>query len=162
MLNDDEKTRWDGYANGWSAIRFPEGWLVLRPSERGEALADDRLEGLVVITAANPFSRVLPDEENEQRRQSLRRRLGSLGVENPLETIGGFPGIGGSEQEPESWPGGERGFAAVLSREEASLLAKEFEQEAIYAFTKGRRVLLSTEDLPAVETFYRPADGLHS
>ena len=148
--SSDESARWHRYARGWSAVCFHDGWVVVRPVERAEAEPDRRLDGLAIITAANPYGEPLTEEENEQRRELLRVRLLRTGMPL-LATVGGFA----DTSDPEAWTGRERGFAVPLSREEAALIAGEFDQEAIYVFENGSRILISATDAPAIEGFYR-------
>jgi hypothetical protein len=155
--SDEAVTRWRGYESGWSAVRFPDGWVIVQPSTRADAVPDVRLDGLAIITAANPYGERLTDEENERRHERLRIRLAAAGV--PVRaSVGGFA----DAPDPETWSGRERGFAVALSREEAAMIAGEFDQEAIYVFEHGARILISVGVAPAVEGFYRsgePDDG---
>ncbi len=85
-----------------------------------------------MITAANPYSELLPESENEIRNQRLREHL-LLYVAEVLPAVGRDP-LG-------SWM--EKGWV-LRTREENRLisLAKQFEQNAIFKFTaQGKEVI---------------------
>ena len=85
-----------------------------------------------MITAANPYSQVLPESENENRNQQLLEHL-LLHVAEVLPAIGRDP-LG-------TWM--EKGWV-LRARDENQLidLAKHFKQNAIFKFTAhGKEVI---------------------
>ena len=83
-----------------------------------------------MITAANPYSQLLTDEENQARNQSLREELSNIS-----ELI--VPAMG---RDPTSdWS--EHGW--VLPSQDASLLidlARKFQQNAIFKFSESGKL----------------------
>ena len=103
----------------------------------GETLSYQELHAILqrdfyMITAANPYSQLLTDEENKDRNQSLRGELSNIS-----ELI--LPAIG---RDPTSdWS--EHGW--VLPSQDASPLielARKFQQNAIFKFSEsGKQVI---------------------
>jgi hypothetical protein len=85
-----------------------------------------------VVTACNPFGRLLPADENGRRTEALRRRLDDLGVSS-------FPVAGGSRDANHLEPGFGLG---ALSREQVRELGREFEQDAVFWVEAGRVLLV--------------------
>lgn len=78
------------------------------------------------ITAYNPMSRVLSPEENISRNEDLESK------------IKGYPYLHGAGRDPEGEWTPERSFLILdIKLEEATALAKEFEQKAIVYGEKG-------------------------
>lgn len=103
----------------------PEGELILRVGARSEPL--DRLlaaraaRSSAFLTAANPGSRLLPEQMNRERNARLVARLAEAGWRS-------FPGVSGSPQG--DWA--EESFLVLrIPETEAVALAREFEQAAI-------------------------------
>jgi hypothetical protein len=86
-----------------------------------------------MITAANPYSELLPENENEIRNQQLLEHL-LLHVAEVLPAIGRDP-LG-------TWM--EKGWV-LRTRDENQLinLAKQFEQNAIFKFTEKGKFVVS-------------------
>lgn len=85
-----------------------------------------------MITAANPFSQLLNDEENKARNQSLHEEISSIS-----EFI--LPAIG---RDPASdWS--EHGWVLPTSNERQLIeLARKFQQNAIFKFSeRGKQVI---------------------
>jgi hypothetical protein len=85
-----------------------------------------------MITAANPYSQLLTDEENKARNQSLRAELS-----NSSDLI--LPAIG---RDPTSdWS--EHGWVLPTSDEKLLIdLARKFQQNAIFKFSEsGKQVI---------------------
>ena len=103
----------------------------------GETLSYQELHAIwkchfYMITAANPYSQLLTDEENKTRNQSLHLELSNIS-----DLI--LPAIG---RDPTSdWS--EHGW--VLPSQDASLLidlARKFQQNAIFKFSEsGKQVI---------------------
>lgn len=85
-----------------------------------------------MITAANPFSKLLTDDENRIRNQELH----SLLIKDYQEIL---PGIG--KDSTGTWA--EEGWVVRGEEEEKLiLLAKKYEQNAIFKFTQeGREII---------------------
>ena len=103
----------------------------------GETLSYQELHAIwkcdfYMITAANPYSQLLTDEENKARSQSLHVELSNIS-DLILPAIGRDPSGDWSEH---GW---------VLSSRDASLLidlARKFQQNAIFKFSKsGKQVI---------------------
>ena len=103
----------------------------------GKALSYQELHAIwkcdfYLITAANPYSQLLTDQENQARNQSLREELSNIS-----ELI--LPAIG---RDPESdWS--EHGW--VLPSQDASPLidlARKFQQNAIFKFSRGGKQVI--------------------
>ena len=85
-----------------------------------------------VVTACNPFGRLVDDVENQRRTEALRSRLSELGV-TP------FPVSGGNREATHLEPG----FGTVgLSRDQVRELGREFEQDAVFWVEAGRVLLV--------------------
>jgi len=85
-----------------------------------------------MITAANPFSKLLTDDENRIRNQELH----SLLIKDYQEILTGIGKDSTSTWAEEGWVvrGGEE--------EKLILLAKKYEQNAIFKFTQeGREII---------------------
>ena len=85
-----------------------------------------------MITAANPFSKLLTDDENRIRNQELH----SLLIKDYQEILTGIGKDSTSTWTEEGWVvrGGEE--------EKLILLAKKYEQNAIFKFTQeGREII---------------------
>lgn len=85
-----------------------------------------------MITAANPYSRILTDEENKARNQSLRAELSNFS-DLILPAIGRDPSSNWSEH---GW---------VLPSQDASPLidlARKFQQNAIFKFSEGGKQVI--------------------
>ena len=85
-----------------------------------------------MITAANPFSKLLTDDENRIRNQELH----SLLIKDYQEILTGIGKDSTSTWTEEGWivRGGEE--------EKLILLAKKYEQNAIFKFTQeGREII---------------------
>ena len=103
----------------------------------GKTISDQELHNIwkadfYMITAANPYSQLLPESENEIRNQQLLEHL-LLQVAEVLPAIGRDP--------LESWM--EKGWVLQV-RDENQLIdiAKQFEQNAIFKFTAhGKEVI---------------------
>jgi hypothetical protein len=103
----------------------------------GKTICDQELHNIwkadfYMITAANPYSQLLPESENEIRNQQLLEHL-LLQVAEVLPAIGRDP-LG-------SWV--EKGWV-LQARHENQLIdiAKQFEQNAIFKFTgHGKEVI---------------------
>lgn len=85
-----------------------------------------------VVTACNPFGRLLPDVENQRRTEALRLRLAKLGVSV-------FPVAGGSRDATHLEPGFGVGG---LSLDQVRELGREFEQDAVFWAEAGRVLLV--------------------
>lgn len=89
-------------------------------SEADAFLEANQLTEWAYITAYNPWSRTLPEAENEARNLRLLEQLKTYRV---------LDGEGkGSEGD---WPGEKSFFVAGITRTEAIRLAQKFEQNAI-------------------------------
>jgi hypothetical protein len=104
----------------------PLGQLVLRIGSRNKDL-DKLLQDLAVrtwafITAFNPGSRSLSQEENRWRQRLMEDRVRQLG----LRTFGG-QGVGDDGR----WPAEESLLIVGISREDAIALGREFGQAAL-------------------------------
>ena len=103
----------------------------------GKALSYQELHAIwkcdfYLITAANPYSQLLTDQENQARNQSLREELSNIS-----ELI--LPAIG---RDPESdWS--ENGWV-LLSQDASPLidLARKFQQNAIFKFSRGGKQVI--------------------
>lgn len=86
-----------------------------------------------MITAANPYSQLLTDEENKARNQSLRDELSNIS-----ELI--LPAIG---RDPASdWS--EHGWVLPTSDEKLLIdLARKFQQNAIFKFSESGKQVIS-------------------
>ena len=84
-------------------------------------LAEQRVERYTFITAWNPFSREASLEENHRRNEQLEKELTARSKQV-------LPAVGTGDGD---WPP-ERSFCALdLSREDALLLGRQFEQNAL-------------------------------
>ena len=86
-----------------------------------------------MITAANPYSQLLTDEENQARNQSLRDELSSIS-ELILPAIGRDPASDWSEH---GW---------VLPSQDASPLidlGRKFQQNAIFKFSESGKQIIA-------------------
>jgi hypothetical protein len=103
----------------------------------GETLSNQELHAIwqrdfYMITAANPYSQLLTDEENKARNQSLHVELSNIS-----DLI--LPAIG---RDPTSdWS--EHGWALPTSDEKLLIdLARKFKQNAIFKFSEnGKQVI---------------------
>ena len=107
------------------------GEVQIRPGGSSKALdrllAEADVESWAHITACNPGSRSLSDEENLQRNDELRRSLEAGGLRY-------FPGAGRGD---DGWT--EPGFLVLgLSREDACSFGAEFGQNAIVFGVRGQ------------------------
>ena len=75
-----------------------------------------------VITAWNPYSKMLSEEVNSQRHRQLCDAVSSMDL-RPLSAIGQHPSG--------NWPGEESLFILGIELSEASELGKRFDQNAI-------------------------------
>lgn len=87
-----------------------------------ELMRVNRVTSSAFITACNPFSQALSDEENAQRMKSLLQELRNRSL-TFLEGVGQHP----SNQ----WPGESSYLVLGLSLEAAKTLGRNFEQHAI-------------------------------
>ncbi len=100
--------------------------LVLRVCEENADLHEfyrqQRCNCAAFITACNPFSQQLSDAENGERQQQLARRLSAQG-------LAFWPGEGAHPDG--NWKPEASYLIAGLTREAASALGREWEQNAI-------------------------------
>lgn len=147
--DETRSQRHDGYLQGRSAVRADGGWFLLDPTDDPTPETAPYLDGMAIITAADPYNRRRRSEENRERKERLRVRLHT--VYRPVHpTLGSL-----ADGPPTSWQGAEEGFAAKMSREEAALIGAEHDQEAIYMIEGGKRVLVFTDDQESIEQNYR-------
>lgn len=93
-------------------------------------LTKHNIKTWVKMTAANPYSRELSKEENDERNSLLRNDLASLGYHN-LHGSEGRPPNGEWQEEPGF-------FIPNMRLQEALFLAKKYEQNAIlYGYQRG-------------------------
>ncbi len=119
-------------------LAWPGGRALLRPGERlrGELLPawlrPPSAPALYVVTAWNPRSVVLSDDENARRDVLLRGLLRASGIRF-VDAIG--------RSEDRAWR--EPGVALVQTTEEAALrIARRFDQHAIYVIdADGIRII---------------------
>ena len=90
--------------------------------ELRQLLIDNNAEQWAFITACNPHSQVLSDEENNQRQNELKELL----IANKYQIYEGL-GVG----EDESWEAEESFLIFGISQKEAELMGKKFHQNAI-------------------------------
>ncbi|ADI15007.1 DUF3293 domain-containing protein [Truepera radiovictrix] len=115
--------------------------FALSPTPTGERLFGGR--PFVLVTAYNPRSVALPDEENRQRNAALEEELQSRGLEYG-------PSSGASRDG--SWE--EPGFVVFdLTADEARALGRRYEQHAV-VWGEGERVALLWCEDGRTETFY--------
>lgn len=114
------------YARATYRVDLPSGAVFLQVSapapEIDRRLAAKGLSGFAFLSAANPGSVVLSDEENRRRHLQLGERLHALGLS----------GIAGESYETAS--GGWREASLLvcgIEREAAIALAREFGQMAL-------------------------------
>lgn len=84
-------------------------------------MAERNALGAAFITAWNPFSQKLSDQENAKRQQELKDKLKQRGLMF-IDGIGQHPGNG--------WPGEPSVLILDLNREAAKALAGHYEQHA--------------------------------
>lgn len=124
-VSDPDGTLWQNY-----------GETIVEVSRNGRMLDDRQLYELwqkdfFMITAANPFSKKLSDEENEFRNLELYVLL-ALISQDILEGHG----------RDSTWTWVEKGWVLSADEEKLILLAKKFEQNAIFKFTaQGREII---------------------
>ena len=104
---------------------------------RDDAVLNDRQvyeiwkSDFYMITAANPFSRRLTDEENETRNLELHALL----IDDKQEIL-----VGIGRDSACTWV--EKGWVLCGVEDELILLAKKFEQNAIFKFTSAGREII--------------------
>ena len=96
--------------------------------ELDEFLATRGTSDWVFLTAYNPYSNELSDEENQMRQESLLNSLEKAGYEFLL-------GYGQSRHQ--DWPAEPSVLVLGVSRDKAIDLAMEFQQNAIVAGSLG-------------------------
>ena len=114
----------EAYANTDVHVQMASGeWVVCTPHGRPAALA--AFGTIYVITAHNPFPRMLDDAENRARNERLRADLESLAGCQVAAAVG----IGRDEQDhrEDSWA------AWGISLEAAVDLGRQYGQRAIFA-----------------------------
>lgn len=107
-------------------VFLPGGALDLRidqaSPELAAWLADDELDCWAILTAWNPGSQRLSDQDNVARQSDLEVRLLELGFE---------PFAGENLADAEDWPAEDSCFVGDMSPENALAVAAEFGQAAI-------------------------------
>jgi len=122
----------DAYRRTTYRARTPRGELALRIGEPAPEL--DRLlieHGVTTwayVTACNPQSRRLPEEENRRRTEQLRQALTERGLRF-------FEGQ--SESDDGNWLAEVRLLVLGLSREAAIAIVNPFDQRAIVCGARG-------------------------
>jgi hypothetical protein len=128
----DERLRAAYESTEYWVDESPVGPFRLRHGERSEPL--DRLLARAAVrewayvTACNPRSRRLPDEENEDRMRALDERLRRMGL---VHYPGRGVGTGGD------WPAEASRLVLDVTEVQARELAAEFGQNAIVAGAAG-------------------------
>jgi hypothetical protein len=107
-----------------------------RSEEADAFLRRHKAETWAYITACNPMSEVLPEAENARRNAALER------------AIQDYPYLRGKGLDPEGiWPGEDSFFVAGITLDEASGLARRFDQRAIvFGRLGGRAELIFMEE----------------
>lgn len=129
--------QWAAYLR--AGIRIDLGSRVLRvlPDPTGETQGEfPKVLGrtIHVITAANPFGRVVSAEDNAQAQQALRRELLRFNVDAIWNAVGGD--LDGDHTE--------ESLAVVgLSDSQARDIGLRFSQDAIFAWTPRTLAVLS-------------------
>lgn len=100
--------------------------FVLRIGEVSEALMAchkrHRVDCSAFITAWNPISQQLTDQENEERHQALIAEIKG-------RSLSFLPGVG--QHPSNNWPGEKSVLVLGLSLEAAKTLGRRFEQNAV-------------------------------
>lgn len=96
-------------------------------------LMDNNAFSWAFVSACNPFSKLLPDLENEQRHAHLVDYLEEL---HYLHLLGQGKGVDGD------WPPEKSLLVLNISRQKAMQLAKKFEQNAIVFGTINQKAEL--------------------
>lgn len=104
----------------------PVGPFVIRIGEVCDAIPAD---SWAYITACNPRSRRLPDNENTRRMQMLRAEVESAGYRYWR---------GHSEAQDHSWPPEPSLLVFDISRNQAAQLGRQFDQWAIVFGLRGQ------------------------
>lgn len=132
--NSDLKTI---YAEAVYAVFTADKKIKFRAGENSQkvnALLDEyQAAAFAFLTAYNPFSKVLPDKENEARQKKLIKIL-------KAENFKYLEGYGTNETE--SWKREKSLFIFNISKQKALKLAREFEQNAILYGEKDKPISL--------------------
>jgi hypothetical protein len=106
-------------------VRGPAAFTLRIDQSSPELLAAHQQSGVgcsAFLTACNPYSRLLPDAENDARHAHLIQRLDALDFRH-------WPGFGA---DPEGrWPGETSVLVFGIAQQLASELGRHFEQNAI-------------------------------
>jgi hypothetical protein len=136
----------EGYCRTTYEVAGPDGPFRIRigqPSPEADAILQSSGHShWVIITACNPLSQPLPDDENQRRTAALRERIG--------HNSQSFWGAGTIPDEGD-WPS-EPGFFVVLS--DVALAwrwAQDFEQHAIVIGQAGQPAQLAFPARSGVE-----------
>ncbi|MDR1075683.1 MAG: DUF3293 domain-containing protein [Xanthomonadaceae bacterium] len=135
MTEDDNSLQalMESYASALYRVSLPQGEVGITPGRRA-----GRLEALfpakryAVITAFNPGSRRLPQEENQLANRVLRRRLDAL-------NIAIFPSTASDSEERWLEPGW---LATDLDRPAVDALARRFGQTGVLFWEHSQPVRL--------------------
>lgn len=137
----------EGYCRTTYEVAGPDGPFSIRialPSPEADAIL--RASGQThwaIITACNPLSQPLPDDENARRTAALRERIG--------HNSQSFWGTGTRPDEGD-WPSESGFFIALSDLDLAWRWARDFEQHAIVIGQAAQPARLAFPARPGVRT----------
>ena len=117
-------------------MRPGQAALYARAVFRGEPMPADWPADFAIITAWNPWGRLVEPEENRLADDSLRLTILEAGAA-PHRITGGEP-LAAGHQEP--------GWAAPVSPDQALAWGRAFRQDAVFLVRAGRLSLLLCAD----------------
>jgi hypothetical protein len=134
MKNDPEHTAlWDAYRRTTYLAHTPDGDIRINPGRRSPSLdgvlTERRLREWAYLTAYNPASRRLPEEENVRRQRELVAAVRDLG----LAFLEG-EGIGADAH----WPAEPSILILGIESDAARALGRQFGQLAIVVGQAGQ------------------------
>ncbi len=130
---------WAHYTSTIVTVELPSGVLTVTPTDAPASgtLPVALSEPVHVVTAWNPGSQRLPDDENDRRNDALRRELDH-------RDAAWYPARGCSPDG--SWC--EDSFAVSgWTRPDACALARAHDQAAVFELVSGQLVVVSTTDI---------------